>query len=237
METKATPFDKLQVLNGSHLKLIAIITMLLDHFALIFSEILSAPLVTVMGRGISPAFILNKLGRLAFPIFCFLLVEGFIHTRSRRNYAISLAAFALISEIPFNLMKSGQLFYTGAQNIYFTLLIGFAVLYIMENCKNAVLKTVLLVAAVLLLPYLHVDYGVRGVLLIALMYLLRDKKLYRALFSYPMLSGGLYAWCSFIPISMYNGERGFIKGKALKYAFYVFYPLHIAVLLLLRRFL
>lgn len=237
MEKQKTFFEKLKILNGSHLKLIAIITMLFDHFALVFKAELSAPLFTLMGKGISPAFILNKLGRLAFPIFCFLLVEGFIHTRSRRNYAISLAAFALISEIPFNLMKSGQLFYLGSQNIYFTLLIGFAALCIMEKCDNAILKTAFFVGAILLLPFLHVDYGVKGVLLIALIYLLREKTLYRAVFAYPLLSGGLAAWCAFVPISMYNGERGFIKGKALKYAFYVFYPLHIAVLLLLRQFL
>ena len=101
-------------LDGSALKLIAVITMLVDH----------------VGAGLFPEIIwMRMVGRLAFPIFAFLLCEGFAHTRDIRRYAVRLGAFALISEVPFNLLHSYRLFDLNAQNVFFTLLIGLLTLY------------------------------------------------------------------------------------------------------------
>lgn len=119
---------------GSTLKLIAIITMLIDHTA---ATILDR---TMASRGMNSLFgdhmtaiqyaniAMRLIGRIAFPIFCFLLVEGFIHTRSKWKYTLRLAIFALISEIPFNLAFQGKFFDKSYQNVFFTLTIGMLVM-------------------------------------------------------------------------------------------------------------
>lgn len=216
-------------LNGSHLKLIAIVCMLIDHTAVILGPTLDL-FQTSLFSSFTVYSLMRKVGRLAFPLFCFLLTEGFIHTKSRLKYGCRLLAFALLSEIPFNLMHNGTLLYPGAQNIYFTLLLGFLVLCLLESSLPEVYKLLILVPGVVLVSFLHVDYGTTGVLLILLMYLLREQKLMRSLLALPFLSGGYAAWCAFVFIGLYNGKRGFISGKVLKYAFYVFYPAHILLL-------
>jgi len=154
-----------------------------------------------------------------------------VHTRNRKKYALSLLIFALVSEVPFNMMVRGGYFSLEKQNIYFTLLLGVLLMWAMEKIDKPFVKAAALAAVCAVTVLLKTDYGIRGVLLIGLLYILRDRKIEKILFSYPLLSGGLYALCAFVPISMYNGERGFIRGKAAKYAFYLFYPLHIWILL------
>lgn len=98
-----------QVLNGFHLKLIAACTMFIDH----------------MGHTLFPTVLwLRCIGRLAFPIFCFLIAEGCVYTRDRRKYALRLLAFALLSEVPFDLMVGGTVWYPYSQNVLWTLLAG-----------------------------------------------------------------------------------------------------------------
>ncbi len=115
-------------IDGSTLKLAAITIMLIDHTA-----------ATVLGRILQKTdnyngllnsiyIVMRLIGRLAFPIFCFLLVEGMIHTHNRLKYAMRLAVFAIISEIPFDLALFGKPFYLHYQNVFFTLLIGLLVL-------------------------------------------------------------------------------------------------------------
>ncbi len=119
---------------GSTLKLIAIITMLIDHTAATILDRIMAL------RGINSLYgdhmttiqyanlTMRLIGRIAFPIFCFLLVEGFIHTRSKWKYTLRLAIFALISEIPFDLAFQGKVFDMRSQNVFFTLTIGMLVM-------------------------------------------------------------------------------------------------------------
>lgn len=95
--------------TGSTLKIIAIVTMLIDHTAAV-----------LLGNNM----IMRMIGRIAFPIFIFLLIEGAIHTRSKMKYALRLCLFALISEIPFDLAFSNEAFFFGYQNVFFTLAIG-----------------------------------------------------------------------------------------------------------------
>ena len=95
-----------RVLTGSALKIIAILTMAIDHIAshlLRYQEAFTAPLITYHDHYISWYFLLRCVGRLAFPIFAFLIVEGFIHTRDRRRYGRNLLVCALISAIPWAL--------------------------------------------------------------------------------------------------------------------------------------
>ncbi len=221
---------KYQVLTGSHLKLIAVITMLIDHAAVIFSGCTNVWHQPLFQTSYSFWFLLRQVGRLAFPIFCFLLTEGYAHTKNRTKYGLNLLIFALLSEIPFNLMKGGTLLNLRHQNVYFTLLFGFLLICLWESKLKNWQKALVFVAAMVVLPYFRADYGRDGALLILLLYVFREQRLLRGLLSLPLLSGGLAAWCAFVPIGLYNGERGFISGKAMKYAFYAFYPLHILML-------
>ncbi len=125
---------------GSTLKLIAIFVMLIDHIGatileqmlisrgyFLYNTVASTDMANV--RLYMIYSIMRMIGRLGFPLFCFLLVEGFVHTRNKGKYVIRLAMFALISEIPFDLAFHGKAFYFGYQNVFFTLLIGFLVMW------------------------------------------------------------------------------------------------------------
>lgn len=119
-------------ISGSTLKLVAIFTMLIDHIAAsLLEKLLSRgrAFQFMNGEGLYTVYsVMRSIGRLAFPIFCFLLVEGFIHTRNKSKYAIRLGIFALISEIPFDLAFDDKVFSWGHQNVFFTLLIGLIVM-------------------------------------------------------------------------------------------------------------
>lgn len=191
------------------LKLTAIITMLIDHIgAGILERLLIDGYVTDYALYLKIYqldSVLRIIGRISFPIFCFLLAEGFLHTRSRRGYAFRLLVFALLSEIPFDLLFSGG-FNGNSQNVFWTLLIGLLVLWGMDGVrrafrtreisrmhggacrpeKNRALWRAAEAAGILLViaagmcaaAFLKTDYSWRGVLLIAVIGLLmRDRLL------------------------------------------------------------
>ncbi|MCD7818413.1 MAG: conjugal transfer protein TraX, partial [Lachnospiraceae bacterium] len=173
----------------------------------------------------------RNIGRLAFPIFCFLLVEGFLHTRSPRKYAERLFLFALISEIPFDIALKGSWFYPDKQNVYFTLLIGLLVLIgiraITDNgTRSLLLAAVPIAAGMLLAWWIDTDYNYKGVFLIAVLYLMRYSRLYQCIGGAAAISWELPAPLAFIPVYFYNGKRGI----SLKYFFYWFYPVHLMLL-------
>lgn len=230
-----------QIFSGSALKLIAIISMFIDHFAYIILPHFSWAIesFTVAGRTLTIYYLIRKIiGRLAFPLFCFLITEGYIHTRNRKKYAGSLLLFSIISEIPFDYAFYGKLFYWEKQNVFFTLLLGFILIHVIDslNTKVKKLPQVLIIFGIFVAAkLLKADYGFNGVIVMGIMYALREQKILQALFCLPALSGGITAFCAFFPINMYNGKRGFIKGKAAKYLFYLFYPLHMVILKLVAK--
>lgn len=228
--------DEYRVLSGSALKIIAVISMFLDHFALVFSDAdsLNFPVMTFANKTFTLYYILRKLGRIAFPLFCFLVAEGFFYTKNPKKYLATLLTFAVISEIPYNLMLGNSVFFDAKQNVYFTLFLAAALLFIFTSSLHGAIKGILGVLIVVGIPFLRIDYGVKGVLLIVFLYALRDKKIYQILASLPFLSGGYAAWFGMFLTALYNGQRGFIKGKS-KYAFYLFYPAHILLLVFLKR--
>lgn len=228
---------KYRILSGSHLKLIAVIAMLIDHAAFVFAPSIMGLHQPLFGTSYTIYFLMRKIGRLAFPLFCFLLAEGFAHTKNRVKYGLNLLIFAVISEIPYNLMRSGNILDPNHQNVYVTLLVGFLLLCLWDSSWRNWLKTVIMVVAVFAISYVHADYGRNGVLLILLLYILREQKLLRGVLALPLLSGGYAAWCAFVPIGLYNGKRGFISGKVMKYAFYAFYPVHILLLYAIKQFI
>ena len=229
-------------LSGSGLKLIAIVTMFLDHIG---AAILESPVVWAFlgsGEEIDPFFNSSALalcrdvdlvfrfaGRIAFPIFCFLLVEGFLHTRSLPRYMGRMAAFALLSEIPYDLAFEEGWFDPKSQNVYFTLLLGLlamaAVRYLLP--RSALLALAGAAGCAVLAQLLRADYGAFGVVLILLLYILRDREPARTVIGSLALFWEITAPLAFLPIRRYNGQRGRLGGK---WFFYGFYPAHILLL-------
>ena len=226
---------KYKILSGSVLKCIALFTMIVDHVGLHLLRNSGIVLLYTSAGPLELFTLMRKVGRLAFPIYCFLLVEGFLHTHDRRKYGLNLLAFALISEIPWNLEHTGAL-YCPSQNVFFTLFLGYAGMCCIEELKERPLEQLIsLIALVLVAMNLRADYGIGGFAFILVMYLLREQKILQAIVGTCIESGGWAAGLAFIPINLYNGQRGFIQGKVMKYLFYAAYPVHIMIIYLMKK--
>jgi hypothetical protein len=207
------------------LKLIACICMLIDH--------IGAYLVPWVG--------LRIIGRIAFPIFCFLLTQGAIHTRNPARYACRLFLFALISELPFDLLRFGR-FSMAGQSVMVTLLLGFGMLMILKTTEAA-WKTIAVIAAAMVAgELLKCDYGGYGVCLIAVFALTEGCKgslpARLCALVYPGIEGvvkgevniQIFAVLALIPLSAYSG-RAISRGNTVKWTFYLFYPAHLTIIL------
>ena len=209
-------------MSRSQLKLLAIITMLIDHIGAIFFP------------HIDP---FRMVGRLAFPLFCFFISEGLIYTSNLKKYLKRLFLFALISEVPYDLAFHGTVFFPGNQNVFFTLFLGLAAISFLHTYFDARPVSALLFAGacVLLAGALHTDYGWFGVLVIIIFYCARQYRT-RGVITFAFLNTGfglmtgtlqLYAAAAAIPIVLYNGKKGKLNWK---YFFYAFYPVHLLLL-------
>lgn len=234
-------------LSGGGLKLLAVIIMLIDHTGAFFLT----PLISEMPN-VSSAWtiyyamvICRSVGRIAFPIFCFLLTEGARYTHSISKYTFRLFIFTLISEIPFNLgmnaaVRHFSFFNLQYQSVFFTLLLGILAIWSAQSIRRAVsLRWLGIVFSVLsslvfiaLGNILKTDYGSYGVFLILLFYYVPVRYraivgLCSALIFFP-LEGTIAFYTAFsaIPLALYDGTRG----KMGKYWFYVFYPAHVLIL-------
>lgn len=212
-------------LSGSTLKIIAIVTMLIDHTG-------AALLETSPNYHMNPIisdvnYVMRMIGRISFPIFCFLLVEGFLHTSNIKKYATRLLIFAFLSEIPFDLAFAHKIFDFSYQNVFFTLFIGLLTLIAIKHFEtNQMMKVFAMLAGYLVATLLRTDYAGFGVVFILLLYFLHDNKLFRNIICSISLLWEYYAILAFIPISFYNGKRGI----PMKYFFYLFYPVHLLLL-------
>lgn len=228
------------------LKLIACLCMLIDHSAAVFRGNLGQTTVF----GISLYLILRGIGRIAFPIYCWMMAEGVHYTRSPRKYGIRLAIGVVLSEIPFDyaLHKGYDPLH---QNVMLTLLIAFLALQLIRWLKWDVLQALTVLLAYILANVLHTDYKGNGVLLIILLYASRGKLWLQAVIMAVMctLIGGwkvhflgfefpleLYGTLAMIPIALCSGKKCTSSPWVTK-AFYLFYPGHLAVLWLLARIL
>ena len=220
--------------SGSTLKIMALLIMLIDHIgAVIVVRIMSAP-------GFDHDFWsslywpLRNVGRLAFPIFCFLLVEGFLHTSNRKKYLGRLLLFALISEIPFDLALTGNVVDFWFQNVFWELSVGIIGMMIMESINESkfsyVLQTVLRLMAIAVLAIgaeaLQLDYGMNGIISIIGMYVFCKNRLIQLLIGAISFCWEPVAPMAFFLLALYNGKRG----RSIKYAFYIFYPTHLLIL-------
>ncbi|WP_242966262.1 TraX family protein [Lachnoclostridium sp. An138] len=226
--------------SGSALKWFAVLIMLVDHIGACLLEVF-----VLNYYGVSPLAgridnlyfwlsldsVLRGIGRAAFPIFCFLLVEGAVHTRSPRKYLLRLASFALISEIPFDLALHNQPFYWGTQNVFFTLLAGLLVIQAFQRSPGQEWRGMLALAVLGAAAELcGTDYGAIGVAVIAVMYLLRERFWAASVLSLILLvllaRIEIFSIPAFLILALYNGKRG----RQPKYFFYVFYPVHLLIL-------
>ena len=225
MQIRSTACSKrlMPVLNGSALKVIAVISMVADHCACYLME--EDTLIYEAMR---------CFGRIAFPVFAFLVAEGFLHTRNRMSYFLLLLGFAVASEVPWYLLNGAD----GTHNVMFTLALGVVALAVFEKLRE---HRMIYCCAILLImwlaTWLGVDYEWRGVLMIVVFYLLGDSgkyhspscRMHQLICAFPIMMhygvvGALLA-CSVI--FLYDGTRGFIQGNLAKYGFYAFYPLHL----------
>ena len=228
--------EKARIFSGSALKTIALVCMLIDHTAHYLSSYFSK-ITFRFGSGRQTLYwLMRRIGRLAFPIYCFLLVEGFLHTKDKRKYALRLLIFAVISEFPWDLAHFRKLLVFSSQNVFFTLFLGFCGMWLYEYFDKDRLKQVISLLVVLVISILlKADYGISGFAFIMMMYALREHRLLKTVVGCGFLSSTWWAGLAFIPINLYNGKRGFIKGRVLQYAYYAIYPIHIFILYLITK--
>ena len=219
------------------LKLLACLTMLLDHIGYV--------LVPYTGNA-AAYYMLRIVGRLAFPIYAFLLAEGFSRTGNRVRYFLRLAVGALLAELPYDLMTAGG-FSWESQSVMVTLLLGFLALAAMDRCGNLYLKPLLALPFAVLAELFCCDYGWQGVALVALFHMTRGyygRNIIRfggMLVLFHTMPSFLLAFGNFsIPVQAlgalsmlflanYDGRK-MTTGKAAQWAFYLFYPVHMLIL-------
>ena len=222
--------EKLRILDGTSLKLIAMISMVFDHVGDMFFP---------------GALWMRMIGRLAMPLFSFCIAEGYAHTKNKHRYLLRMGVFALVSEIPFDLAFEGRVG-LGHQNIMLSFFLAILALMLFdrirgegkEHAAGKTLLGILCVCAVAVLALvLRADYTLFAVLAVFLFYVLRNR--------HPLLRCGVgvgflaltrtvgyyrATGLSLIPLLLYNGKRG----RGLKWLFYAFYPGHLLLLYLLK---
>ena len=248
-------------LTGYHLKLIAVVTMFIDHFAAtVVERMLQAPVGTYpfvdqnADAWLAVYGIMRVIGRMAFPLYCFLLVEGFTHTRSLLKYHRNLLVFALISEVPFDLAFNHSWQELSYNNVFWTLLFGLLAItsihwlheklrittetrilrYFLVAVRGIALMTIALFFMGVAEYVFCTDYGAAGVAAILVMYLLRRHPMWgmgAMVFLLGLLAGSIEfaAAIMLIAVYNYNGQRG-KDGTVRKYFFYWFYPVHLLLL-------
>lgn len=224
--------ERFKGVNSFVLKVLAIVLMTVDHASVAF-----------LGQRVT---VLRLIGRIAFPIFAFMIAEGAKRTKSREKYMFRLLIFAVVSEVPFDWFIGSVAFDLSYQNVYFTLLFGLFSIWCYELFKEkklGFLAVITLVISASGAAFLNADYGATGVISIFLFYLFSEKPqplriagfiVAVAVLSVNITSMGIYfvdfelfALIALVPIALYNGERG---KKFNKYFFYAFYPLHLVLL-------
>lgn len=273
-QTTITQQGKNTGFTGYHLKMIALVTMLIDHIAAVaiwriyvgsfhitasmqMSDFVGDKLIVWVAGHQEFVYTIYEMmryvGRMAFPIYCFLLVEGFLYTRSVKKYALRLLLFAFISEIPFDLALTGNWWSLDYSNVFFTLLIGLVLIWIVSYIEKfyefwqekqwdgflGTLLTIMMgIVAVAVLGgfaemILMTDYGLAGVIAILILYLFRRTRelgFTLAVLALSVFSSSteILALLMLLPLMKYDGTRG----KNIKYVFYAFYPVHLLILAL-----
>lgn len=213
------------------LKGIACIAMLIDHIGAVF----------VLGNGY------RIIGRIAFPIYCFLMAEGFAHTHDVKAYGKRLLIGAVLSELPFDFLFYGG-FTWEHQSIMVTMVLGLLMMFWAKKKNNVILP---LAVCFFLAEFLNTDYGGWGVALIGLFTLTAGKQYewllqtagmalifylmdsYRVSFGAVQIPIQFFGLLAMLPIGLYSGRK-LTGNKVIQWVFYLFYPLHLTILFLIR---
>ncbi|MBO4844733.1 MAG: hypothetical protein J5525_00235 [Lachnospiraceae bacterium] len=222
--------DRFKILDGTALKIVAMIAMIFDH----------------VGDNFFPEMVwMRIIGRMAMPIFAFCIAEGFAHTHDKAKYLRRMLIFGVVSEVPFDLVTAGKVLEFSHQNIMFTFAWAIIGLLILDKVGGSALKRwaknlirvivfiVFLVGSIIL----GLDYNMVAIAIIFAFYILREKTdwirdLVAAGVHAVLRNMGIYWFglLGFIPILLYNHKRG----KGLKWLFYVFYPGHLLLIWVIR---
>ena len=225
---------KFQILNGAHLKYIAFLSMLIDHV----NNSVVTPLLDGKGTLLYISNIFSILGRIAFPIFIFFIVEGFFKTRNRKKYLFNLVLFGIISEVPFDLFTSKVFYNPNWNNMMFTLALCLVTIWIIDEVKDRIsnkylwygASLVIVMAFGLLAMQLSLDYDYHAIILAYVFYIFYDRPVLGATIGYVSIIKELYSFLGFAMTITYNGKRG----KQNKWINYFFYPVHILILGIIR---
>ncbi len=237
-------------LNAYQIKIIAMVAMFLDHFAHIvillpISQNAALSIVTAM----------NVIGRITMPIMCFFIAQGYYHTSNLKKYFLRLFVFAIISQVPYYLFDVQNIhtnlwdfikYNVFHLNAIYTLFMGLLALTIAKSNINIILRAVGVVVSVYATYYSDWRlYGVIWVLIFGVFYGSFAKQMSAFLIvaiirCYLYHANNVYSFalqlCTLLAIPLlylYNGERG----KKSKYGFYIFYPLHLLILGIIRMFM
>lgn len=228
-------------LSGTALKLAACITMLIDHIGASCIEATYGVAYRTPPQIVQLDLVLRLIGRLAFPIFCFLLVEGFLHTHDVKKYIERLFLFGLLSEVPFDMAFFKTPFHWGNQNVYWTLALGVLAMAMLQKSEDADgnaawMGRLAALGCAVVAQLAGTDYGAIGVALIVALYLTRNSRQKQCILGAVLMLWEVTAPLAFVLLWFYNGERGRCPQWA-KWAFYGFYPVHLTLLALVTNLL
>ncbi len=219
-------------ISSFSLHIIAMATMLIDH----------------IGIALLPQYEwLRYIGRLAFPIFAFMIVEGYIHTHDFDKYLFRIVGSALLSEIPFNLMNHGTVFWIDEQNVLFAFVIGLLGIWIIDKIQTKekgafgwFFAVFVMLFCGLLEKVLKVEFLGVGSMLVISFYFFRKDKWYcyvgkaisLLIFSSVFIWWQIFGMLSLVFIFLYNGKQGYHKKWFQRFC-YLFYPVHLLGLYLI----
>ena len=230
-------FEKIKCLSSAKLKFIAIFSMLVDHInkAMIYPN-----LVSNMGFLATLSDVFDVIGRIAFPLFCFMLIEGFFKTRNRKKYLLNLLIFGIISEVPFDMFTTGSFYNANWQNVMFTLALVLGTIWIIDILKHKmenkpkvlwyIVSLLIVMVMCIVTMMLSLDYEHHAILMGYVFYLFYNKPLLQIPFGCLSVYDQPWSLLGFGLILTYNGKRG----KQNKMLNYWFYPVHLLILGILR---
>lgn len=232
--------SKIQCLSGAWLKFIAMLSMVVDHVnkALIYPNLVSND-----GLLATVSDIFEIIGRIAFPLFCFMLVEGYFKTRSRSRYLLNLLVFGIISEVPFDMFSTASFFNMNWNNVMFTLALVLITIWSIDVLKEKMhrlpqiswyLVSFLIVGIMCFVAMiLAVDYEHHAILMGYFFYLFHNIRILTVPFGYASMFSQPWSLLGFGLNLTYNGQRG----RQNKWVNYWFYPVHLLILGILRLYL
>ncbi len=214
-----------KMLDAFHLKMIALMTMIIDHIgALVFPDLI----------------FLRIFGRMAFIIYAFLITEGVLHTKNINIYIGKIAVWAAISEVPFDMAFHGEFLFLQHQNIFFTLLISVIGIKYIEQTQNIFLRIICVCLCCCVLHFVNCDYSWYGGTLIFSFYFFKKYILLKYILiqtlntiaTFTIFGLQIFAFIGFIPLLLYNGKKGIHIGDI----YYSFYALHIMMICLIKYY-